>query len=109
MNGTTESKIAGIPQGKTFSNRADDTFIHVRRTQAGFEIECGWVVSESYDDDADSYTYHPFRTNTPRPWVGRKMQAQTSGQAAEIYERWLQAIHNRQSVTDGAAIGSVSR
>ncbi len=109
MTGTTQEKIAGIPRGKTFSNRADDTFIHVRRTAVGFELECGWTVPEAHDDDADSYTYHPFRTNTPRPWVGRKTQTQTSEQAAEVYERWLTHLRQRTAPIDGQVIGSVNR
>jgi hypothetical protein len=112
MTGTTEQKIAGIPAGKTFSNRKDETFIQVSRAlgaSGGYVISCGWVVPEAHDDDYGSFPVHPFKTRTPRPWVGRQIAADTVTEAARIYDEWNMLLNGHGRPENGERIGSVTR
>lgn len=98
--------------GKVFSNRLDTTFILVRRgfgVNGGYEIECGWEVEEAHDDDYGSYSYHPFRTTTPRPWVGQKKTVATVAEAAALYDEWKVALNGYARPVGGTVIGSVRR
>jgi hypothetical protein len=116
MKNATEIKslIEALVPGKTTSIRDSAYFVQVRPPQAGrdtYEVECGWNVSEAHDDDYMSFPYSPFKSSTPRPWVGRQIQATTSQEAADIYVAWREAVTSRNgaSIRIGTSIGSVVR
>ena len=105
-----EQKIQRIPAGKTLSIRTADTYVQVANRPEGLVVECGWVVPERHEDDANSYTYCPFkgRSETP-PWVGKRYAASGLADAATIYADWKEAVAGRRVPTGGEKIGSVIR
>lgn len=110
-----ETKIANIPAGKTFGVIGHQRTYIVRKTSDGrYQIEAAWEVPESYDDDPESYTYHPFKSASGKPrfgvcWVGRRVTTNDISVAAATYEKFKAALLSYAVPTEGEIIGSVSR
>jgi hypothetical protein len=103
------NKIAAIPVGKTFGVRGQNQFCFVRREGSGFEVWCGWEVPESYDDDYESYSIHPFKPERPRPWVGKTHKTDSADDAATVYLEYKTAVAERRQPKTGTTVGSVVR
>lgn len=109
MTNEYAEKIAAIPVGKTFGTRAENQFCFVRREGSAYEVWCGWVVPEAYDDDYDSYSIHPFKPERPQPWVGKQFQTESPEEAATVYLEYKAAVGARQAPKTGKTVGSVAR
>lgn len=106
----TADTIRGIPEGRTWSSRSAQTFVHCARRGGLYAIECGWAVPEAHDDDYMSSTYHPFRPADPQPWVGRSVTTTDPEEAARLFTEFKSAVAAYQgSAIAGEAIGSVFR
>src|SRR2546429_3992680 len=93
--------IDGLKPGKTTSCRTEQYFVVARPPQEGnaYSVECGWVVPERNDDDYLSFGGNSeFKSRDLRPWVGRRLFAATSSEAAEIFQRWLAQVSQRHVV-----------
>jgi len=110
MDAALMQKIAAIPEGKSLGARTAETYYLVARRPEGLVVECGWTVPEQHQDDADSYTYNPFkgRAVTP-PWVGRRAVCVSAAEAVEVYAGFKAAVLSRQIPSTGETIGSVTR
>lgn len=106
---TTLEMIRGCPAGRSWASRSEVMFVEAHRSETGYRLRCGWVVPEAYDDDPDSCSLHPFASSRYRCWVGRELVCAAAEQAAQTFDRWLEAVSNRRSVSDGERIGSVAR
>jgi hypothetical protein len=104
------NKIRSIPEGRSYASRGARTFAHVARRGAHYDVECGWVVPEAYEDDYMSSTYHPFRPAHPQPWVGRSVTTEDPAEAARLFEQFKAAVAKmRGAELHGEIIGSVYR
>lgn len=108
----TVRDIENIQTGKVFSCKTTSDFVLVAIRNGIYEVECGHVVPEGYDDDYMSSTYHPFKGGSPKPWIGRKIKCSDAVEAHKYYEAWKTIIINRKLPAMGKnieAIGSVRR
>lgn len=99
--------VAVMPIGQTRGITRPNCFAHISRTRSGYDVRCGWIVNEAYDDDYDSCTDQPF--GEPQAWVGRKQSFSDVESAMACLDAYREDVLARRVPQAGEVIGSVSR